>query len=168
VGSLGERGDRERADVFVAFDITAILRAHGDRVRIRNCAAPRGPSPQPDEVHGRRPWHGRVVFRWRSERAQPGLYACPVCGARTVSVLDEDELDALHSRVVLRCAECETWRRVVVTIWGLEAYRHGLAIDRAQMQETLARLEHERMVAATQALIAALRRDLVDPADFAP
>jgi hypothetical protein len=54
----------------------------------------------------------------------------------------------------------------VVTIWALEAYRRGLAIDRAQMQETLARLEHERMVAATQAVITALRRDLVGPADF--
>jgi hypothetical protein len=54
----------------------------------------------------------------------------------------------------------------VVTIWALEAYRRGLAIDRAQMRETLARLEQERMVAATQAFITALRRDLVGPGDF--
>ena len=41
----------------------------------------------------------------------------------------------------------------MVTIWALEAYRRGLALDRAQMQETLARLERERMAVATQAFV---------------
>jgi hypothetical protein len=89
-----------------------------------------------------------------------------VCGAGTVSVIEDAEFDALRTRVALRCAECETWRRVVVTIWTLEAYQRGLALDRTEMEESLARLEHDRMVAATHAFIAALRRDLVDPADF--
>jgi hypothetical protein len=84
-----------------------------------------------------------------------------------VSLIEDAEIDGVRMRVALRCAECETWRRVVVTIWMLEAYRRGLALDREQMAETLARLEHDRMVAATHAFIAALRRDLVDPADFA-
>lgn len=106
------------------------------------------------------------MFRRRSERARLSLYVCPVCRGRSVSLVRESELDGVRTRVAVRCAQCETWRRVVVTIWALEAYRRGLAIDRAQMQETLARLEHERMVAATQAVITALRRDLVGPADF--
>ena len=106
------------------------------------------------------------MFRARSKRELPSLYSCPVCGARTVSVIEEAELDALRTRVALRCAECETWRRVVVTIWAFEAYRRGLALDRADLEAALARLEHDRMVASTHAFIAALRRDLVDPADF--
>jgi hypothetical protein len=108
------------------------------------------------------------VFRARSKRGLPGLYSCPVCRARSVSLIEEAEIDGLRVRVALRCAECETWRRVVVTIWALEAYRRGLALDREQIEETLARLEHDRMVAATDAFIAALRRGLVDPADFIP
>jgi hypothetical protein len=108
------------------------------------------------------------VFRTRPKHGLSSLHSCPLCGARTVSVIEEREVDALRTRVALRCAECETWRRVVVTIWTLEAYRRGLALDRAQMEEDLARFEHDRMVAATHAFIAALRRDLVDPADFIP
>jgi hypothetical protein len=89
-----------------------------------------------------------------------------VCGSRAASLGDEVELDGLCVRVALRCAECETWRRVVVTIWALEAYRRGHEADREELEAALARIEHDRMVAATHRLIAALRRDLVDPADF--
>ena len=96
----------------------------------------------------------------------PSLHCCPVCAAAKVSAVEAAEVDALRTRVALRCAECETWRRVVVTIWTFEAYQRSLALERAEMEEALARLEHDRMVAATYAFIAALKRDLVDPADF--
>jgi hypothetical protein len=123
-------------------------------------------SPEAEDARACAQRQGRLVFGSRSKRGGPSLNHCPICGGDAVSAVEAVAVDGLRERVALRCAECDTWRRVVVTIWALQAYRNGQALERAEMAETLARLEHDRMVAATHTFIAALRRDLVEPPDF--
>jgi hypothetical protein len=110
----------------------------------------------------RQAWAG---LRRHSDRAA-SVDGCPLCGEKAVSAVVADDIDRLRARVALRCAGCKTWRRAVVTVWAFEGSRQRLDGEREALAGALARLEHERMVAATHAFPTSLRRDLVDPVDF--
>ena len=67
----------------------------------------------------------------------------------------------------LRCGDCgHSWNR---SIPNDRAKRFDLELDADVhvLQRTLRRLERERMAADVDAFVAALERDLIQPADFA-
>ena len=101
-----------------------------------------------------------------SRESSRGLRSCPVCGSDAVGPSQHEEVDRCRRSVLLRCGECETWRRLVVTAWVLDTYEQRLERNRLQIAELLQRLEHDDMVRVTDALVVALQQDLIGPDDF--
>jgi hypothetical protein len=69
--------------------------------------------------------------------------------------------------MLLRCGECDAWQEVTVS--DAEAQRFDVELDRRadMLQRALARLDMQRMATDVETMIAALRRGLIDAADFA-
>ena len=67
----------------------------------------------------------------------------------------------------MRCAECGTSREVTVTDAEAERYDDELAAGTRTLMRELRKLERARMAAEVDAFVAALQRDLIEPADFA-
>lgn len=69
--------------------------------------------------------------------------------------------------MLLRCGECGTFREV--TVADDVAQRFDVELDRGVdvLQRALHRLDLERMAAQVEAMTTALRRGLIDAADFA-
>jgi hypothetical protein len=68
--------------------------------------------------------------------------------------------------MLLRCGECDTWRDVTVS--DAVAERYDVELDRRLdvLDGALQRLDHQRMVGEVEVMVDALRRGLVDAADF--
>jgi hypothetical protein len=69
--------------------------------------------------------------------------------------------------MLLRCAECGTWRDVTVPNAVAERYDDELAEGARAISRAARRLEMERIAAEADAFAAALRHGLIEPADFA-
>ena len=69
--------------------------------------------------------------------------------------------------MLLRCAQCDTYRDVVVSNDLAEVYERDLARGTAQIAAAADRSDRTRMAAEVQSFIAALEHDLIDAADFA-
>jgi hypothetical protein len=69
--------------------------------------------------------------------------------------------------MLLRCGACDTFREV--TVVDAVAQRFDCELDRRMnvLQRELRKLEREQMRAQAEAWIDALRRGLIDAADFA-
>jgi hypothetical protein len=106
------------------------------------------------------------VFRRRTP--PPGLHRCCVCRDDSVVPVWWEELDEQQWRMLLRCGLCETYRSVVVANDEAKAYDRDLQRGMDQIAASLERCEHERMAAELRVFVAALERDLIDAADFAP
>jgi hypothetical protein len=78
-----------------------------------------------------------------------------------------EEVDDQHWHMLLRCAQCETYRDVTVGNDVAKRYEQDLQRGTAEIAATLERSDRARMLAELPALIAALERDLIDAADFA-
>jgi hypothetical protein len=109
----------------------------------------------------------RSVFADRPPSPGSGLHLCCLCHADCVVPVTWDEVDDQHWRMLLRCAECETYRRVVVGNDVARRYEADLQRGMDEIASTLERSERRRMVEEVGTLIQALRRDLIDAADFA-
>jgi hypothetical protein len=95
------------------------------------------------------------------------LDRCPLCRSRGVSLWrTETFADGLHARVLLRCAECDTYRESVTSVWAADAYARRHARRRSQIALALRRAEREAMAADLELLVETLRRDLIGPDDF--
>ena len=70
--------------------------------------------------------------------------------------------------MLLRCAQCETYRDVTVGDGVAKTYERDLAHGMAEIAATLDRSDRARMVTEVKVFIAALEHDLIDAADFAP
>jgi hypothetical protein len=93
--------------------------------------------------------------------------ACSGCGSDFLCPIDWEPADENHWRIDARCGACGLWHGLHLTnaqaaAWDVELDRQTLPIERA-----LRRLDRERMEREADAFAAALRRDLVDPGDFA-
>jgi len=97
-----------------------------------------------------------------------GLHQCHICHADLVVPVSWDEADDYHWKILLRCAECETYREVVVGNDVAKRYELDLERGAAEIASTLKRLDRLRMLALLDTFVAALERDLIDAADFAP
>jgi hypothetical protein len=108
-----------------------------------------------------------MLFRHSFRRHRDGLRRCPECTGRLVCPIDWEPEGDGHWSIGLRCGDCaHSWNRVVP---NARAARYDLELDRDAdvLQRALRGLERERMAADVETFIAALARDLVEPADFA-
>lgn len=96
-----------------------------------------------------------------------GLETCGVCGRDFVNPVRWKAVDSSSWWMLLRCGECDTWREVTVS--NDVAERYDVELDRRVdiLERTLRRLDGQRMAAEVETMIAALRRGLIDAADFA-
>ena len=69
--------------------------------------------------------------------------------------------------MLLRCGECETWREVTVS--NAIAQRFDVELDRRldMIARAWNKIDRQRMAHEMEAIIGALRRGLLDAADFA-
>ncbi len=128
------------------------------------CAgAPRVASSERDDLgRGRTCDRGLVLMRRR-----PKLHLCPLCGSDSVSHWRADDLgDGRRARVHLQCAECDTSRVLVATVWAVDAYSRRYESHRCEIAVALKEAERERMAADAELLAQALRHDLIGPDDF--
>jgi hypothetical protein len=106
-------------------------------------------------------------FLRRRPRPPAGLETCPVCRRDFVNPVAWEPADDRHWWMLLRCGECDAWQEV--TVGDAEAQRFDAELDRRAdvLARTLARLDRQRMATEVETMIAALRRGLIDAADFA-
>jgi len=106
-------------------------------------------------------------FGLRRRRARPaGLENCQLCGRDFVNPVSWEPLGDCHWWMLLHCGECDAWREVTVS--DAEAQRFDVELDRRAdiLARAAARLDRQRMAADVETMIAALRRGLIDAADF--
>ena len=100
-------------------------------------------------------------------RRSPKLHLCPLCGSESVTEWSSDDLeDSFRVRVTLTCAECGTTRKLVATLWAVDAYSRRHERQRFQMALALRDAERGRMATDADILARALRYDLIGPDDF--
>jgi hypothetical protein len=107
-----------------------------------------------------------IVFARRTPRPGSGLHQCRVCHDDFVVPVWWEEADDEHWHMLLRCAQCETYRDVIVADDVAAAYERDLERGRAEIAATVERSDRAKMLAELPVLIAALERDLIDAADF--
>ena len=107
---------------------------------------------------------GRLVRPAR--RLQSRLVVCVGCHADFVNPVSWHELSETHWWIRLRCGECGFVREVEVTNEEAQSFEHELDRGVEQIAAAFVRLDRERMIADSDAMKAALERDLIDPGDF--
>src|SRR5688572_6745619 len=100
-------------------------------------------------------------------RAGARLIACAACGNCVVNPVNWHESDASRWRVWLRCGECAWSREAIITEAEAKQLERDLEPGLREIATTAAKLDHERMEWEVEVFLAALRRDLIEPADFA-
>ena len=96
------------------------------------------------------------------------LETCALCGADYVNPVDWEPLDSDDGWwMLLRCGECDTWREVTVTDEVAERFDTELNRRLDVLARALQRIERQQMAADVETIITALRRGLIDAADFA-
>ncbi|HWM11256.1 MAG TPA: hypothetical protein VNO82_18000 [Solirubrobacteraceae bacterium] len=95
------------------------------------------------------------------------LETCGMCMSDFVNPVDWEPVGDTHWWMLLRCGACGTWREATVT--NDIASRYDLELDRRMelIVRALERIDTRRMAADVETMIQALRRGLVDAADFA-
>ena len=111
-------------------------------------------------------WLSRALKR-PSRPSEDDLHHCAACGKDYVNPVEWDAVTPEAWWMRLRCGECHVWREVTVT--NQVAERFDIELDRRAdvIHRALAKLDRERMVLQAEAMIGALRRGLIEPADFA-
>ena len=99
-------------------------------------------------------------------RSRQRLVVCERCHADFVNPVSWHELSETHWWIRLRCGECGFVREVEVTNEEAQRFEHELDRGVKQIAAAFVRLDRERMIADTDAMTAALERDLIDPGDF--
>jgi hypothetical protein len=109
--------------------------------------------------------------RWRRRKAKDepaaGLETCKLCGLDYVNPVDWEPLDEAGWWMLLRCAECETYREAIVADADAERFDSELNRRADVLARALHRIERQEMLADVEMLTMALRRGLIDAADFA-
>jgi hypothetical protein len=105
----------------------------------------------------------------KQDRPDPEVHleTCAMCGGDWVNPVDWEPVSETHWWMLLRCGACDTWRDATVT--NEIATRYDFELDRRLdvITRTLDRIDRRAMVAEVETMIEALRRGLVDAADFA-
>ena len=106
------------------------------------------------------------MFARRTPPPGSGLHLCHFCHDDFVVPVWCEEVDDEQWHMLLRCAQCETYRDVIVGNDLAAAYERDLERGRAEITASLKRSDRARMLAELPVLIAALERDLIDAGDF--
>jgi hypothetical protein len=112
----------------------------------------------------------RAISRLRARREIPDLdvqlETCAMCSGDFVNPVDWEPVGETQWWMRLRCGACDTWREV--TVPNTVAARFDLELDRRLdiLARAADRLDRKRMAADVETMIEALRRGLVDAADF--
>ena len=96
-----------------------------------------------------------------------GLHQCLVCHDDYVVPVWWEEVGDERWHMLLRCAQCDTYRDVVVTNDVARVFERDLQRGMDQIAASADRTDRARMVAEVDVLIAALEHDLIDAGDFA-
>jgi len=96
-----------------------------------------------------------------------GLSDCALCKRDAVVPVQWEPVGQERWWMFLRCAECGTSREVTVTNAVATRYDEELARGIKEIAKVAHKLEQERMAADADAFVDALRRDFIEPADFA-
>ena len=107
------------------------------------------------------------MFAHRPPAPGSGLHLCRICHEDYVVPVWWEEVDAKRWHMLLRCAQCETYRDIVVTNEVAKAYEQDLRRGMDVIAVSLERSDRARMAAEVHVFIAALEHDLIDAADFA-
>ena len=110
-------------------------------------------------------WLSRALKR-SSRMSEDDLHHCFACGKDYVNPVEWEPVTPEAWWMRLRCGECHVWREVTVT--NHVAERFDVELDRRAdiLARAVARLDRQRMAADVENMIAALRRGLIDAADF--
>jgi hypothetical protein len=106
------------------------------------------------------------VGRKGSRRKPAGLQVCLLCGSPYVIPIDSCKLGDGGRWMLLRCGECGTCRDAIAPRGAARDLDNAIEEGLQEISDTLQQLDRERMQAQAEAFIAALERDLLDPADF--
>ena len=101
-----------------------------------------------------------------AHRLQSRLVVCVGCHADFVNPVSWHEVSETHWWIRLRCGECGFVREVEVTNEEAQRFEHELDRGVKQIAAAFVRLDRQRMIADSDAMTAALERDLIDPGDF--
>jgi hypothetical protein len=96
-----------------------------------------------------------------------GLVVCPDCRRDFVNPVEWETAGPDHWRMLLRCGYCTASREVTVSDHVAQRFDDELNRRAQPIAKAAERLDFERMKVDAETLIAALRRDLIDAADFA-
>jgi hypothetical protein len=111
----------------------------------------------------------REPFVWSTASADvpARLVVCDRCGEWLVNPVDWHESGDADWWIRLRCGACGHKREVVVSDAEALRLERDLAPGLRAIERAVRRLDRERMQREADALITALERDLIGPADFA-
>ena len=105
-------------------------------------------------------------FARPAHRLESRLVLCVGCHADCVNPVSWHELGETDWWMRLRCGECGHVRELEATNEEARRFEHDLDLGMRQIASALFRLDRERMIADSEAITAALERDLIDPGDF--
>ena len=94
------------------------------------------------------------------------LVDCPSCGSDVMNPVRWHELDESTWWIRLRCGECGFVREVEATNEEAERLDADLIRGISEIAQAVAKLDRRDMAAVSDALTAALERDLIDADDF--
>jgi flavoprotein len=111
-------------------------------------------------------WLSRALSG-RRPNAETDLEHCPACDRDFVYPVEWEPVSKESWWMLLRCAECDSWREA--TVPNAVAERFDLELDRRAdvMHTALHNIDREQMIASANTMIAALHHNLIDAADFA-
>jgi flavoprotein len=116
----------------------------------------------------RRPknWLSRALSG-RRPNAETDLEHCVHCDRDFVYPVEWEPISKECWWILLRCGECDEWREA--TVPNAIAERFDIELDRRAdvMHRALHKIDREQMIASANTMIAALRHNLIDAADFA-
>jgi hypothetical protein len=92
--------------------------------------------------------------------------ACPDCNSDAVALVGLEEHGLAHWWMQLRCGGCGRWREIVVDDEGADRFQHDYETHLMAIEDDVAALDMQRMTAEAEVFAEALRRDLIDAADF--
>jgi hypothetical protein len=95
------------------------------------------------------------------------LIRCAICGSSVVNPVNLHEHDESRWWVRLRCGECAWSRETIITDAEAEQLERDLEPGLREIAKEAAKLDRERMIWEGEVFLAALRRDLIGPTDFA-
>jgi flavoprotein len=103
----------------------------------------------------------------RRPNADTDLEHCATCHRDFAYPVEWEPVSKESWWMLLRCGECDAWREV--TVPNAVAERFDFELDRRAdvMQRALNEIDREQMIASANTMIAALRHNLIDAADFA-